>query len=134
MPASPKHTPDAVAIPRVPPSSPTEWWRSRRPDSLSRKDVNRIRWAMIGSEIGGEPHWRRAILGSAPAAISIAVRQLKLRPIDAPEVDLALSALLCCAIEGCMPSAIVISSALSRRAEIDAQCETLSDLWLKADF
>jgi hypothetical protein len=89
---------------------------------------------MIGSEIAGEPHWRRAILGSAPAAIGIAVRQLKSRSIDAPEVDLALSALLCCAIEGCAASAIVISSALTRRPKIDTQCKMLSDLWLTADF
>jgi hypothetical protein len=89
---------------------------------------------MIGTEIREEPDWRGAILGSAPTAIGIAVRQLKSKRIGATEVDLALSAVLCCAIEGNAASAMVISSALRRRSKIDSQCKTLSDLWLVADF
>jgi hypothetical protein len=89
---------------------------------------------MIETEIPNEPDWRRAILGSAPTAIGIADRQLKSRCIGATEVDLALSAVLCCAIEGNASSAIVISSALRRRSKIELQCKTLSELWLVADF
>jgi hypothetical protein len=110
------------------------WWRSRRPDAFSRRDVQRIRRALIGTEILGEPDWRSAILGNAPIAIGIAVRQLKSTRIGAPEVDLSLSAVLCCAIEGNAASAMVISSALRRRSKIDARCKALTNVWLISDL
>jgi hypothetical protein len=134
MPASLKRAPIAPAMPCLSPFSPMNWWRSHRPDAFSRKDVNHIRRAMIGTEIAEEQDWRRAILGDAPIAIGIAVRQLKAKPISALEIDLALSAVLCCGLEGNAASAILISSALRRRSKIDPPCRPLSLLWLVADF
>ena len=134
MPAALKRAPISAAMPCPAPFSPMSWWRSRRPEAFTRKDVERIRRAIIGTEIAGELAWCRAALGSAPAAIGVAVRQLKSRPVDADEIDLALSAALCCAIEGNAASAILISSALQSRAEIDPPCRSLSLLWLVADF
>lgn len=89
---------------------------------------------MIGTEIPEEPDWRSAVLGNAPIAVGVAIRQLKSKRIGAAEVDLTLSAVLCCAIEGNAASAIVVSSALRRRSKIDIRCKMLSALWLSADF
>jgi hypothetical protein len=89
---------------------------------------------LLGTEIPEEPEWSRAILGDAAVAIRIAVGQMKARKITSAEVDLALSAVLACALEGEPASAIVISSALRRRSKCDPSCKTLSLLWLVAKF
>jgi hypothetical protein len=68
------------------------------------------------------------------AAIKIAVDRLKARPIGHPEIDLAISAVLGCALDHDVTSGILISSALRRRSKIDPPCRLLGDLWLIADF
>ena len=59
---------------------------------------------------------------------------MKVREIAAIEVDLALSAVLACALEGDPASPVVISSALRRRSKCDPSCLHLSLLWLGAKF
>ncbi len=116
------------------PASPLIWWRTRRPDQFTGKDSAVLRWALLQSNIAEEPHWSEAVIGKVTAAINVAVRRLKTRPIDHPEVDLALSAMLACALDHDVTSGILISSALRRRSKIDPRCRLLSDLWLIADF
>ena len=72
--------------------------------------------------------------GNAAVAIRIAVDQMKANKITAAEIDLALSAVLACALEGEPASAILISSALRRRSKCDPSCKTLSELWLVANL
>lgn len=134
MPALPTRAPNIIDLTSSSPLSPTSWWRSQKPETFSRKDIERIRLALLGSGLPGEPDWRRAVLGDASTAIRVAVGQLKTKPIGAPEIDLALSAVLCCALEGNAASAVVLSSALRRRSKIDWPCRELSLLWLVADF
>jgi hypothetical protein len=116
------------------PFSPLVWWRTRRPTALLSKSIGEIRKTLLGTEIHGEADWSAAVLGEASVAIRIAVQQMKSHKITAPEVDLALSAVLACALEGEPASAIVISSALRRRSKCDPSCKTLSLLWLSAKF
>lgn len=116
------------------PFSPLTWWRTKPPSALLCRGVGGIREALIGTEIHGEPDWHRAILGEAAVAIRIAVKQMKERKITATEIDLALSAVLACALEGEPASAILISSALRRRSKCDRSCRNLSLLWLVAKF
>jgi hypothetical protein len=116
------------------PFSPLNWWRTRRPSALLCRGSGGIREALLGTEIHGEPDWPRAILGEAAVAIRVAVGQMKVRKITAAEVDLALSAVLACALEGDPASAILISSALRRRSKCDPPCKHLSLLWLVAKF
>ncbi len=47
----------------------------------------------------GELHWADAVIGKVTTAINIAVGRLKVRPINHPEIDLALSAMLACALD-----------------------------------
>jgi hypothetical protein len=120
--------------PDITPFSPLVWWRTRRPNALLCKGIGEIRKTLLGTEIHGEPEWSRAILGEASIAIRIAVEQMKLHKITASEVDLALSAVLACALEGEPASAIVLSSALRRRSKCDPSCKNLSLLWLVTNF
>lgn len=115
-------------------SSPLQWWRTREPMTFHPRELRPLRMALMATCLAAEPDWRRAILGNTPIAIGIAVRQMKFHPITAPEVDLSVSAVLACAIEGNATSAILLSSALRRRAKIDPACRPLSDLWLVATF
>jgi hypothetical protein len=120
--------------PDLAPFTPLVWWRTRRPNTLLGKGIGEIRKTLLGTEIQGEPEWPRAILGEPSIAIRIAVEQMKTHKITAFEVDLALSAVLACALEGEPASAIVISSALRRRSKCDPSCRNLSLLWLVAKF
>ena len=133
MPASNNREPLSLA-PDIAQLSPLTWWRTRAPSPLLCKGISGIRKALLGTEIPEEPEWSRAIFGDAAVAIRIAVGQMKMRKITATEVDLSLSAVLACALEGEPASAIVISSALRRRSKFDPSCKTLSLLWLVAKF
>jgi hypothetical protein len=133
MPASGNRAPIS-SVPDLAPFSPLIWWRTRRPGALPYRSIGGIREALLGTQIHGEPDWSRAILGDAAVAIRVAVEQMKARKITATEVDLALSAVLACALEGDAASAILISSALRRRAKCDPPCRLLSLLWLVTKF
>ncbi|MBN8973924.1 MAG: hypothetical protein J0H51_18175 [Rhizobiales bacterium] len=132
---SPPHEPTPVPSGTASdPESPLIWWRTRAPSQFTEKDTTILRWALLQNRIAEEPYWPDAVIGKVTAAINVAVGRLKTRPIDHPEVDLALSAMLACALEHDVTSGILISSALRRRASIDPPCRVLSDLWLIADF
>jgi hypothetical protein len=133
MPASAVRAP-FLPSPELAPFSPLDWWRTRRPSALLCRGIGGIREALLGTEIPGTMDWFRAIHGDAAIAIRVAVEQMKLRSITAVEVDLALSAVLACALEGDPASAIVISSALRRRSKCEPPCKLLSELWLVAKF
>jgi hypothetical protein len=109
-------------------------WHTRKPEALTYRDLLRLRTALVCKTLPGEPDWKYAIQGDAAAAIGIAVRQLQSRRITDPEIDLALSAVLACAISGDAASAVVVSSALRRRSKKFEHCRQLSLLWLAARF
>jgi hypothetical protein len=123
-----------LLAPDLAPFSPLIWWRTRKPRLLRRRGIRKIREALLDTEIAGQLDWARAILGDAAVAIGVAVEQMKFRTITAIEVDLALSAVLACALEGDLTSPIVISSALRRRSKRDPSCQRLSLLWLRTKF
>lgn len=118
--------------------TPLVWWRTRRPNRLHRTDAASLRLALVGTRIQHEPRWSDAATGDhqtyAAAAIGICVRQFRIHPINATEIDLAVSATLAFALLGDAASAVLISWALRHRAKIDPPCAKLSDLWLIADF
>jgi len=131
------HLPANISTPPIAspcPTSPLSWWRTRPPGEFTRKDSAALRWALLGKQINDEASWRDAATGEVTAAIRVVVGRLKKREITHPEIDLALTAMLACAVDGDVTSGILISSALRRRSEVDPHCRSLSDLWLIADF
>jgi hypothetical protein len=126
--------PSPLLAPDLAPFSPLIWWRTRKPRLLLCRGIRELHEALLATEIAGQLDWTRAILGDAAVAIGVAIQQMKLRTITAIEVDLALSAVLACALEGDLTSPIVISSALRRRSQCDPSCLHLSLLWLNTKF
>ncbi|MEH2468778.1 hypothetical protein V1281_001966 [Nitrobacteraceae bacterium AZCC 2161] len=116
------------------PDSPLIWWRTRAPTEFDAKDSVMLRRVLNGTIIVEEPNWPRAVAGQVTTAIWIAVDQLKKQEIAHLEIDLALSALLACAIDGDVTAEILISSALRRRGTIEPACRFLGDLWLISDL
>jgi hypothetical protein len=121
-----------------PSQSPLVFWRTRRPDQMHSIDAASVRMALAGTRISGECRWEDAITGDgdgyAAVAIGICVRQMKTHPVDAAEVELAVSATLAYALLGDAASAVAMAWALRHRAKIDPRCSLLSDLWLASDF
>lgn len=134
QPGGPARTPPIVPLPSAAPNSPLRWWRTREPRSFSRKDLAPIRRCLITTTIIAEPEWIEAATGDAVSAIAVGIRLLNRHVIGAAEIDLGLSSVLACAIEGDATSPILISSALRRRSKIDPACLCLSELWLGARF
>jgi hypothetical protein len=113
-------------------ASPLHWWRIRRPQGFGRHDVKAIRAALFGVEIVDDVDWLRAVAGDPATAIGVAVRQLKAYGMTSPVIDAAVSAVLCCALEGDHAARVLISSALRRRKKIDPFCHQLCLLWRAA--
>lgn len=119
-------------------ASPLVYWRTKRPDELIRKDAAAIRLALVGTHLDSDGRWDRAIVGNQEGdeavALDILVSMTKRFPIDAPEIDLAVSVILANALLGKTASSILLSWILRHRAKIDPPCALYSDLWLVADF
>lgn len=123
-----------VNVPRHTPISPEAWWRTRKPQTLSRHDVKAIRGALLTKKIPNEIDWLRAVTGDPATAIGVAVRQLNSYGMTSPIVDAAVSAALCCAIEGDNAARAVVESALRRRCKIDPSCDELILCWRARSF
>lgn len=108
---------------------PTHWWRTRRPQSFGRHHIQAIRAALLGMRVPRELDWSRAVTGDPATAIGIAVRQMQAYGMTCPLVDAALSAVICCAIEGDSAARAVMESALRRRRKIDPLCADLILSW-----
>jgi hypothetical protein len=109
---------------------PFAWWRTLRADRFSVGYVHIARRLLAKSAIIGEPHWFLAAAGDAAVAIGVAVRVQKRAGNTAVLLDLAMTAVACVALEGNQTAALLLSSTLKRRREIDARCAALSDTWL----
>ena len=79
---------------------PLSWWRSRCADEFKDIDVNIARHILRRSAIIGEPHWFLGAAGDAAVAIGVALRtQRQFRHALLP-LDVAMTAVLCVALEG----------------------------------
>jgi len=109
---------------------PLAWWRTLRAEQFRKPHIRVVRRLLSQSAIIGEPHWFLAAAGDAAVAIGVALRVQKSGARTLVPLDLAMSAVLCIALDGNATGALVMASALKRRSEIDARCAALSDSWL----
>lgn len=123
-----------LPAPRELPLSPLHWWRTQRPNEFSTRDVKAVRAALLGMRIPGEPDWFRAVTGDPATAIGIAIRQLHSHGMTSAIVDAAISAVVCCAIEGNSAARSVVESALRRRRRFDPLCADIILSWRTASF
>src|SRR6202000_3293752 len=98
---------------------PLSWWRSRCADEFKDIDVNIARHILRRSAIIGEPHWFLGAAGDAAVAIGVALRtQRQFRHALLP-LDVAMTAVLCVALEGDATAALFMSGTLERRSDSD---------------
>jgi hypothetical protein len=109
---------------------PLTWWRTLRAEQFREGHIRIARRLLSQSAIIGEPHWFLAAAGDAAVSIGVALRAQKSGARTLVPLDLAMSAVLCVALEGNATAALVMASTLKRRREIDARCAALSDSWL----
>lgn len=113
---------------------PIHWWRTRRPQSFDRSDAKAIRAHLLHTQSIIDVDWLRAVTGDPSIAIGVAIRQLNSYGMTSSIIDAAVSAVLCCAIEGDAAARALIESALRRRSKIDPLCTELVLAWRAIRF
>jgi hypothetical protein len=106
------------------------WWRTLRAEQFKRVHVQIARHRLTKFAIIGEPHWGLGAAGDAAVAIGVALRIRKRAGNPAPQLDLAMTAVACAAIEGNLAATFLMSSILEHRRDIDERCGPLADSWL----
>jgi hypothetical protein len=114
----------------IPFQHPLSWWRMLRADEFKKAYVGVARYFLTKSAIIGEPHWFLGAEGDEAIAIGVALRAQRNKGDTLVSVDLAMSAVLCCALEGSIAATLLMSSVLKRRSDVDPRCKVLSDSWL----
>jgi hypothetical protein len=83
-------------------------WRTRDALQFNSIDVNAMRALLARTTLFGQPKWAAAASGDGPAAVAVAVAFIPACQIT-PSLDLAMTALLACAIEGDAGAQIIAS-------------------------
>src|SRR5579871_6088508 len=88
---------------------PLSWWRTRRAEDFKRSDVAIARSVLTRSAILGEPHWHLGARGDTAVAIGVALRARRQSGENLVVVDVAMTAVLCCAVEGDTTAGLLLS-------------------------
>jgi hypothetical protein len=124
-----RNTPAQIEFPH-----PLSWWRVRPAYAFRKHDVSIARQFLRKCAIIGEAHWFFGAAGNAPVAIGVATRIARRQKPNLLSLDVAMTAVLCVALEGDTAATLFLSSALERRSNIDPLCGPLSDTWLTNEF
>ena len=111
---------------------PLALWRSIPAPDLKVRDVGRLRDAMYGVQILGEPEWRAAVEGNPAEAVGIAIRVAAKEQLNGLVVDLVMSAVLATAIEGDHAACHVLAHILNRRSAVEPHAGNLATSWTLA--
>ncbi|WP_256807643.1 hypothetical protein [Bradyrhizobium sp. Bra64] len=109
---------------------PLTWWRTRRPDQFKQVDIYIARYVLSKSAIIGEAHWHLGAAGNPAVAINVARRANKRRGASLVSLDVAMTAVLCVALEGNIQAKLFLAAILSQRSTFDQVAVDLSDRWL----
>jgi hypothetical protein len=120
---------DAMDVRRM----PTRWWRSVSSDLLDATALMEMKAAAAGSRAPGEPRWRRAVAGDAAAAIGL-VLGVDPRQMAGGELDLAMTLLAICALEGNDAACVVLSHAIRRLPGAGPAEARIATSWLVHAF
>ena len=108
---------------------PLYWWRRLPATDFGPAHIAVIKKAISGIGLVGEPHWPAAADGDPAAAIGVALRAIERHRTPTPGIDLVMSALLRCAIEGSAAASFVLANALSGFAAGDPACAAVAASW-----
>lgn len=109
--------------------TPLEWWRTMPADHLNNVQRLHLRATMKKIFVLKGHHWLSVLEGDAAANVAIAIKAM---PIDriTLEIDLAMSALALCALDGSAGAALVLAHMLRRTALDHPFGKELSASWL----
>lgn len=109
---------------------PLSWWRTRGPEHFKEVDIYIARHVLTKSAIIGEPHWHLGAAGNPAIAINVARRANKRGSASLVSVDVAMTAVLCIALEGNNDARLFLAAVLHQRSGSDHASGALSDRWL----
>lgn len=114
---------------------PLSWWRTRPAYGFKGLEISIARRFLRDTGIMGEPHWYLGAAGDAAVAIGVAIRiRRQAAPLNLVSLDLAMTAVLCVALEGNAAAALLLSATLKARSTEDPTCVVLSESWLTEEF
>jgi len=109
---------------------PLGWWRMLPPHMLRDAERCLVGSALEGlAVIGGGKKVAAALAGDAASAISVALSLVPLREVTL-QVDVAMTALLSCALNGDPAAVLVLAHILGRAQWGDPDAEELGLAWL----
>lgn len=109
--------------------TPLEWWRTMPADHLGDMQHLHLSATLEKIWVMKDRQWLSALRGDAAASIAIAIGAMPIEQVTL-EVDLAMSALALCALEGSAGAALVLAHIL-KRTELDHPFgKDLSASWL----
>lgn len=109
--------------------TPLEWWRTMPADHLGDAQLSHLRATVAKISVLNNRQWLSALQGDDAASIAIAIGAMPIGPITL-EVDLAMSSLALCALDGSAGAALVMSHIL-RQTRLDHPFgRELSTSWL----
>ncbi len=97
--------------------TPLAWWRTMPADHLGDAELIQLRSAVEEISSTKDLQWLSGLRGDAPGSIAIAIGVMPINQVTL-EVDLAMSALMMCALDGSAGAALVLAHIL-RRTPLD---------------
>ena len=96
-------------------ASPLAWWRTAPPSRLDASHCDTLGQSLSQIAVLGEPGWRRAVAGDAAEAIGIALPLIHSGE-SGSRLDIVMSAVLLCALQGNPAAALLLAHALDNRS------------------
>ena len=111
---------------------PLTLWRTLDAQQFSSRDVKSLRALLAKTSLLGQPKWAAAVNGDAPAAVAVAVSFIPADELTLP-LDLAMTALIACAVEGDPGAAIVVSNILLNLRSASPRHQQIAASWFVSD-
>ncbi len=109
--------------------TPLEWWRTMLADHLGDAQLSHLRATVAKISVMKDRQWLLGLQGDAAASIAIAIGAMPIGQITL-DVDVAMSSLALCALDGSAGAALVLSHILRRTALDHPFGKELSTSWL----
>lgn len=106
---------------------PWDWWRTTPPNRFDASHRYALRQSLSQIVVLGEPRWQRAVAGDAAEAIGIALPLIHSGE-SGSRLDIVMSAVLLCALQGNPAAALLLAHALDNRSHQDLW--PLTERWL----
>ena len=108
---------------------PLHWWRCLPATAFEIAHVAVLKRAISGIGLIREPLWPAAANGDAAAAVGVALRAITRHRKPTPTLDLIMSALLRCALEGSSAAGVTLWYALDRLTAAEPAYAPVAASW-----